>query len=48
VGRNLVGKEVGMKGQVKGGGVWGITSPKEMEEVVQALDDTENIDEQDD
>ncbi|KAF2745713.1 FabD/lysophospholipase-like protein [Sporormia fimetaria CBS 119925] len=41
VGRNLVGKEVGMKGQVKGGGVWGITSPKEMEEVVQALDDTE-------
>jgi [acyl-carrier-protein] S-malonyltransferase len=45
VGRNLVGKEVGMKGAVKGGGVWGITSPKEMEEVVQALDDTENVDE---
>ncbi|KAF2117545.1 malonyl-CoA-acyl carrier protein-like protein transacylase [Lophiotrema nucula] len=41
VGRNLVGKEVGMKGAVKGGGVWGITSPKEMEEVVRALDDTE-------
>ncbi|OSS43415.1 hypothetical protein B5807_11820 [Epicoccum nigrum] len=43
VGRNLVGKEVGMKGAVKGGGVWGITSPKEMEEVVRALDDTETI-----
>ncbi|KAL6706176.1 [acyl-carrier-protein] S-malonyltransferase [Coniothyrium glycines] len=43
VGRNLVGKEVGMKGTVKGGGVWGITSPKEMEEVVRALDETENV-----
>ncbi|CAN9137216.1 unnamed protein product [Alternaria alternata] len=43
VGRNLVGKEVGMKGSVKGGGVWGITSPKEMEEVVRALDDTEHV-----
>lgn len=41
VGRNLVGKEVGMKGAVKGGGVWGITTPQEMEEVVKALDDTE-------
>ena len=41
VGRNLVGKEVGMKGAVKGGGVWAITSPKDMEEVVRALDDTE-------
>jgi [acyl-carrier-protein] S-malonyltransferase len=48
VGRNLVGKEVGMKGQVKGGGVWGITNLKEMEEVVQALDDTENLEEQED
>ncbi|KAF2178100.1 FabD/lysophospholipase-like protein [Zopfia rhizophila CBS 207.26] len=45
VGRNLVGKEVGMKGAVKGGGVWGITSPKEMEEVVKALDATEQADE---
>ncbi|PSN63907.1 FabD/lysophospholipase-like protein [Corynespora cassiicola Philippines] len=43
VGRNLVGKEVGMKGAVKGGGVWGITSPKEMEEVLKALDDTETV-----
>ena len=42
VGRNLVGKEVGMKGAVKGGGVWGIASPREAEEVMQALDDTEN------
>ncbi|ORX92900.1 acyl transferase/acyl hydrolase/lysophospholipase [Clohesyomyces aquaticus] len=45
VGRNLVGKEVGMKGAVKGGGVWGITSPKEMEEVIRALDETEQADE---
>lgn len=45
VGRNLVGKEVGMKGAVKGGGVWGITSPKEMEEVMKALDDTETVQE---
>ncbi|KAF2471594.1 malonyl-CoA-acyl carrier protein-like protein transacylase [Lindgomyces ingoldianus] len=45
VGRNLVGKEVGMKGAVKGGGVWGIATPKEMEEVVRALDDTEQADE---
>ncbi|KAF1922080.1 malonyl-CoA-acyl carrier protein-like protein transacylase [Ampelomyces quisqualis] len=43
VGRNLVGKEVGMKGAVKGGGVWGITSPKEMEEVIRALEETETI-----
>lgn len=43
VGRNLVGKEVGMKGAVKGGGVWGITTPQDMEEVVRALDDTETV-----
>lgn len=41
VGRNLVGKEVGMKGKVKGGGVWGITSPQEAEECMRALDETE-------
>jgi [acyl-carrier-protein] S-malonyltransferase len=41
VGRNLVGKEVGMKGQVKGGGVWGITTPQEAEECIRALDETE-------
>jgi [acyl-carrier-protein] S-malonyltransferase len=45
VGRNLVGKEVGMKGEVKGGGVWGITSPKEAEEVMRALDATEQFNE---
>ncbi|TVY22161.1 Malonyl CoA-acyl carrier protein transacylase [Lachnellula hyalina] len=43
VGRNLVGKEVGMRGKdtVKGGGVWGISDPKEIEEVLRALDETE-------
>jgi [acyl-carrier-protein] S-malonyltransferase len=45
VGRNLVGKEVGMRGQdvVKGGGVWGISDPKEIEEMLKALDETEYI-----
>lgn len=43
VGRNLVGKEVGMRGHdtVKGGGVWGISHPKEVEEVLRALEETE-------
>jgi len=43
VGRNLVGKEVGMRGKdtVKGGGVWGISDPKEIEELLRALDETE-------
>lgn len=43
VGRNLVGKEVGMRGKdkVKGGGVWGIHLPNEVEEVLKALDETE-------
>lgn len=41
VGRNLVGKEVGMKGAVKGGGVWGISDPREIEAVMKGLDDTE-------
>ena len=41
VGRNLVGKEVGMKGTVRGGGVWGITSPAEAEELMKDLDATE-------
>ena len=43
VGRNLVGKEVGMRGKdgLKGGGVWGISHPKEIEEVLRALDETE-------
>lgn len=47
VGRNLVGKEVGMKGAVRGGGVWGIASPREVEEVMKALDETENAGEDD-
>ncbi|KAI9054122.1 hypothetical protein LZ554_001293 [Drepanopeziza brunnea f. sp. 'monogermtubi'] len=43
VGRNLVGKEVGIRGKdpVKGGGVWGISDPKEIEEVLRALEETE-------
>jgi [acyl-carrier-protein] S-malonyltransferase len=48
VGRNLVGKEVGMRGKdtVKGGGVWGISDPKEIEEVLRALDETETLSEE--
>lgn len=47
VGRNLVGKEVGMKGAVKGGGVWGITDPKEVEAVMRGLEETEAFQEED-
>ncbi|KAL0942212.1 malonyl CoA-acyl carrier protein transacylase [Colletotrichum truncatum] len=45
VGRNLVGKEVGMRGKdsVKGGGVWAITDPTDIEEVLRGLEDTEKI-----
>ena len=45
VGRNLVGKEVGMRGRdaVKGGGVWAITDPSEVEEVLRALEETAAI-----
>lgn len=45
VGRNLVGKEVGMRGKdtVKGGGVWSISDPKEIEEVLRGLDETEDM-----
>ena len=45
VGRNLVGKEVGMKGAVKGGGVWGITAPSELEDIMKALEETEQAEE---
>ena len=45
VGRNLVGKEVGMKGAVKGGGVWGISDPKDVEEALKGLDHTETAQE---
>ncbi|KAI3326080.1 FabD/lysophospholipase-like protein [Xylariaceae sp. AK1471] len=45
VGRNLVGKEVGMRGMdtVKGGGVWAITDPIEIEEVLKGLEKTESL-----
>lgn len=45
VGRNLVGKEVGMRGKdtVKGGGVWGISDPREIEEVLRGLEETEGM-----
>lgn len=47
VGRNLVGKEVGMRGKdpVKGGGVWAITDPSEIEEVLRGLEETESLEE---
>jgi [acyl-carrier-protein] S-malonyltransferase len=45
VGRNLVGKEVGMRGKdtVKGGGVWGISDPSEIEEALRGLEETEHL-----
>ena len=45
VGRNLVGKEVGMRGQdiVRGGGVWGITEPKEIDVFLRGLEATEGV-----
>ena len=46
VGRNLVGKEVGMKGAVKGGGVWGVSGPRECEEAMKGLDATESAEEE--
>jgi len=47
VGRNLVGKEVGMKGAVKGGGVWGICDPRDVESILNDLDKTETAEEND-
>ncbi|KAI9794766.1 MAG: hypothetical protein M1816_002894 [Peltula sp. TS41687] len=44
VGRNLVGKEVGMKGRDdrdKSGGVWGVNDPREAEDIMKALEETE-------
>lgn len=43
VGRNLVGKEVGMKGadNVRGGGVWGISRPDEIEAFLRGMEATE-------
>jgi len=45
VGRNLVGKEVGMKGAVRGGGVWGISEPREVEEAMRGLEETQHAEE---
>lgn len=44
VGRNLVGKEVGMRGRdvVRGGGVWGVTEPREVEVMLKGLEETEH------
>lgn len=49
VGRNLVGKEVGMRGKdlVKGGGVWAITDPLDVEEALRGLEETDGIMEED-
>lgn len=41
VGRNLVGKEVG-RVDTKGGGVWAICNPGEMEDILVALEQTES------
>lgn len=49
VGRNLVGKEVGMRGReggVRGGGVWSIGDPREVEEVLKGLEETEEMGEE--
>ena len=47
VGRNLVGKEVGMKGHdvVRGGGVWSISRPDEIEPFLREFEQTERIEE---
>jgi [acyl-carrier-protein] S-malonyltransferase len=41
VGRNLVGKEVGRSG-AKGGGVWAISDPKEIEGTLRSLEETKS------
>ena len=48
VGRNLVGKEVGMKGKdtIKGGGVWGITNPIEVDDFLKGFEETEKIEQE--
>lgn len=42
VGRNLVGKEVG-RVPAKGGGVWAISDPNEIEGVLKSLEETESM-----
>jgi [acyl-carrier-protein] S-malonyltransferase len=46
VGRNIVGKEVG-RVFTKGGGVWGLSDPREVEEILQALEETESAEDGD-
>ncbi|KAJ5176445.1 Acyl transferase/acyl hydrolase/lysophospholipase [Penicillium canariense] len=41
VGRNLVGKEVG-RVSTKGGGVWAVCDPREMEDMMAALEETDS------
>jgi len=41
VGRNLVGKEVGMQGAGRGAGVWGVSGPGDVEECLRGLEETE-------
>jgi [acyl-carrier-protein] S-malonyltransferase len=41
VGRNLVSKEVG-RSRAKGGGVWSISDPSEVEDTLKSLEDTAN------
>lgn len=47
VGRNLVGKEVGMKGASKGGGVWGIHDPNEIERIMRELEESDHAAQED-
>lgn len=45
VGRNLVGKEVGRVGRMrKGGGVWAVTGPEDMEALMEAIEEVERED----
>ncbi|MCJ1476651.1 hypothetical protein MMC13_005319 [Lambiella insularis] len=41
VGRNLVGKEVGMRGREGDGGVWGVGGPGDVEILLRGLEETE-------
>jgi [acyl-carrier-protein] S-malonyltransferase len=46
VGRNIVGKEVG-RVFTKGGGVWGISDPREVDGILKALEETESAQDED-
>ncbi|MCJ1416858.1 hypothetical protein MMC32_003197 [Xylographa parallela] len=46
VGRNLVGKEVGMRGREGEGGVWGLSGPGDVEGVLRGLEETEGCGEE--